>query len=349
MKRVNTKRINLGKNTIIGGQNKVLIQSMCNIKTSFSTKIIDQINECAHYGADLMRVSILDDEDLDSIKEIIDSIEIPLVADIHYNYRFAIDAINKGVNKIRINPGNLNNLNEYLEILNAAKKHNTAIRIGVNAGSLKNDNKLKVSDLLVNKALEYLRFAEEHDFYNLVLSLKTSNPLETIEAYTKISNLVNYPLHIGLTESGFDEIGIIRSIATLSPLLLKGIGDTIRISLTSDPIKEIMTCKRLLHDIGLYKNYPTLISCPTCGRTEVNIKPLAKKVLDYLEDNSINLKVAVMGCPVNGIGEGKDADIGLAGGKEKYLLFKKGQLIKTVDEENAFNALISEINSMIKN
>lgn len=161
--------------------------------------------------------------------------------------------------------------------------------------------------------------------------------------------MVNYPLHIGLTESGFDEIGIIRSIATLSPLLLKGIGDTIRISLTSDPIKEIMTCKRLLHDIGLYKNYPTLISCPTCGRTEVNIKPLAKKVLNYLEDNSINLKVAVMGCPVNGIGEGKDADIGLAGGKEKYLLFKKGQLIKTVDEENAFNALVSEINSMIKN
>ena len=349
MERVNTKRINLGKNTIIGGQNKVLIQSMCNIKTSFSTKIIDQINECAHYGADLMRVSILDDKDLDSIKEIMDSIEIPLVADIHYNYHFAIDAINKGVNKIRINPGNLNNLNEYLEILNTAKKQNTAIRIGVNAGSLKNDNKLKVSDLLVNKALEYLHFAEEHDFYNLVLSLKTSNPLETIEAYTKISNLVNYPLHIGLTESGFDEIGIIRSIATLSPLLLKGIGDTIRISLTSDPIKEIMTCKRLLHDIGLYKNYPTLISCPTCGRTEVNIKPLAKKVLNYLEDNSINLKVAVMGCPVNGIGEGKDADIGLAGGKEKYLLFKKGQLIKTVDEENAFNALVSEINSMIKN
>ena len=235
----------------------------------------------------------------------------------------------------------------------AQQKYNVAIRVGVNGGSLDEDIKKefpndKESSLIVKSALKYTKILEDLDFKNIVISLKSTNVFTTIEAYREFSKISDYPLHIGLTESGFDEIGIIRSCAALSPFLLEGIGNTIRISLTSDPYKEVKTCKRLLHDLNLYDNYPTLISCPTCGRCKVNPKPLAIKTLKFLEDNNINLKVAIMGCVVNGIGEGKSADIGLAGGDKSYIIFKNGEILKTVQEENALDELFNEILKMSK-
>lgn len=350
MDRTLTKKIQIGDLTM-GGDNVVLIQSMCNIKTSHTIDVINQINKCAELGANLMRVSILDNDDADSIKEIVQNIKIPLIADIHFNYKFALKAMDNGAKKIRINPGNLKNEDELIQIIKKAKEKNVAIRIGVNGGSLDTDliNKYpneSRSSLICKSALKYIEFFEKHDFYNLVISLKSSDTFETIECYEKFSEISSYPLHIGLTESGFDEIGIIKSVSALSPLLLKGIGNTIRISLTSDPYKEILTAKRLLHNLGLYPNYPTLISCPTCGRTQVNVKDLAIKTLKYLEDNNINKKVAIMGCIVNGIGEGKNSDIGLAGGKNHYIIFKNGEIIKTVKEQDALTELFKELDKM---
>lgn len=350
MDRTNTKKIKIG-NIFIGGTNHILIQSMCNIKTSKIDDVVNQINQCASEGAELMRVSILDYDDAYAIKEIVKRISIPLVADIHFNYKFALLAIENGASKIRINPGNLQKESELIQIIEAAKKYHVAIRIGVNGGSL--DEKLfkeypnkPLYFLLCQSALKYINFFENHNFFDLVISLKTSNIIDTIKAYETFSELSNYPLHIGLTESGFDEIGIIKSVATLSPLILKGIGDTIRISLTNDPLKEIKTCKRLLHDLGLYPNYPTIISCPTCGRTQVDVKSLAIKTYDYLEKNHINKKVAIMGCIVNGIGEGKNSDIGLAGGKNEYIIFKNGKILKTVKEKDALDELFKELDKM---
>lgn len=350
MERTKTKQVKIG-NTFLGGNNHILIQSMCNIKTSKVDEVVKQINDCAIEGAELMRVSILDYDDAYAIKEIVSKINIPLIADIHFNYKFALLAIENGASKIRINPGNLKSEDELIQIIEAAKKHHVAIRIGVNGGSL--DEKLyeefpnkPLYFLLCQSALKYINFFENHNFFDLVISLKTSNIIDTIKAYEEFSNLSNYPLHIGLTESGFDEIGIIKSVAALSPLILEGIGNTIRISLTDDPLKEIKTCKRLLHDLGLYPNYPTIISCPTCGRTQVDVKTLAIKTYDYLEKNHINKKVAIMGCIVNGIGEGKNSDIGLAGGKNEYIIFKDGKILKTVKEKDALNELFKELDKM---
>ncbi len=352
-KRTDTKVVKIGDLTL-GGCNHVLIQSMCNIKTSKVSQVVRQINKCAALGADLMRVSVLDEKDAKSIKKIVENVSIPVIADIHYNYKLALLAIENGAKKIRLNPGNLRNIDEVKEVIKKAKKHNVAIRIGVNEGSItskiKEENpNLSETDLIVKLALDYIKIFEENDFNNIVVSLKSSDVFKTIDAYKKFAEVSNYSLHIGLTESGFDEIGIIRSSATLGILLHEGLGNTIRVSLSSDPEKEVLTAKRLLHDLGLYENYPTLISCPTCGRTEVNnIKLLASKVLKYLEDNDINLKVAIMGCAINGIGEGKSADIGLAGGKDQYVLFKKGKATKNVTASDAYNELIKEINDLAK-
>ena len=341
MRRYETRIVKIG-DLKIGGSNKVLIQSMCNIKTSKTDEVIKQINECERLGANLMRVSVLDKEDAYALRKITSSINIPLIADIHFSKELAILSILNGAKKIRLNPGNLKNVDDIIEIIELAKIHHVAIRIGVNGGSLDEDIKKenpndKESTLIVKSALKYAEILESLNFKDIVISLKSTNVFTTIEAYREFSKISDYPLHIGLTESGFDEVGIIRSCAALSPLLLEGIGNTIRISLSSDPYKEIMTCKRLLHDLGLYPDYPTLISCPTCGRCKVNPKPLAIKTLKFLEDNKINLKVAIMGCVVNGIGEGKSADIGLAGGDKSYIIFKHGEILKTVSEENALD------------
>lgn len=345
--REKTRKITIG-NLTIGGQDKILIQSMCDIKTSNVLEVAKQINECASLGADLMRVSILDEEDALAIKEIKKLINIPLVADIHFDYKLGILSIENGADKIRINPGNIGDDQKLLEIINTAKKYNVPIRIGVNKGSLEKDlinANLSEEEKLVSSALKYIEKFEKYDFRNLVISVKASNPLVTLNAYRLISSKTDYPLHIGVTESGYDEIGIIRSVSALSPLILDGIGDTIRISLTHNPQKEIKTCVRLLHDLGLYPNYPTIISCPTCGRCQVtNTAKIADQVLNYLIEHKKYITVAIMGCIVNGVGEGKAADLGIAGGNNNFIIFKKGNIIKTVNQSEALEALFEEIN-----
>ena len=345
--REKTRKITIG-NLTIGGQDKILIQSMCDIKTSNVLEVAKQINECASLGADLMRVSVLDEEDALAIKEIKKLINIPLVADIHFDYKLGILSIENGADKIRINPGNIGDDQKLLEIINTAKKYNVPIRIGVNKGSLEKDLinvNLSEEEKLVSSALKYIEKFEKYDFRNLVISVKASNPLVTLNAYRLISSKTDYPLHIGVTESGYDEIGIIRSVSALSPLILDGIGDTIRISLTHNPQKEIKTCVRLLHDLGLYPNYPTIISCPTCGRCQVtNTAKIADQVLNYLIEHKKYITVAIMGCIVNGVGEGKAADLGIAGGNNNFIIFKKGNIIKTVNQSEALEALFEEIN-----
>jgi len=349
MKRTNTRQFKI-KNTTIGGQNKVLIQSMCKHKTSHVDEIIEEINECEKLGADLMRVSILDEEDAMAIKEIQKGISIPLIADIHFDPRLAILAIDNGVDKIRLNPGNIKNEEKIKEIVELAKKKGVVIRVGANSGSVDSsfdEKDISLSEKLVYSAKKQVEILEKYDFHNIVISLKASNIHETIAAYRLASEIFPYPLHIGITEAGPKDISLIRSAAGLAPILLDGIGDTIRISITGPAQDEVIAAKRLLHDCGLYENYPTFISCPTCGRTQVDCRPLGLKVLKYLEDNNIKLTVAIMGCVVNGPGEGKNADIGVAGGKGEYVIFKKGQIIKKVSEDEVYDTLINEINSLL--
>ena len=344
--RINTRQTHIGQLTI-GGQNKVLIQSMCNIKTENYKEVIKQINECAALGADLMRVSVMDERDAQAIKEIKKGISIPLVADIHFDYRLALIAMENGVDKVRINPGNIGSIDKIKQVVDMAKEKHIPIRIGVNSGSLDKEihdySTEYTAEKLVESAKKHVKILEDLGFYDIVISLKGSNVKETVAAYRLASETFPYPLHLGITEAGFKEISVIRSAAGLAPLLLDGIGDTIRISISGDPKDEIIAAKRLLHDCDLYPNYPTLVACPTCGRTQVDVQSLARKVMDYLETTNKPIHVAVMGCVVNGPGEAKNADIGIAGGHHEYVIFKKDKIIKKVPEALAFETLKEEI------
>ena len=344
--RSETKQIKIG-NITIGGSNKVLIQSMCNIKTSKVKEVVAQINECAYLGADLMRVSVLDMEDAKAIKEIVRQISIPLIADIHFDYKLAIESINSGASAVRLNPGNIGSEENVKKVIELCKEKHIPIRIGVNSGSIdknvNNDTKIVKAKELVESAQKTVEMLEKCGFYDIIISLKGSHVLETVEAYRLAAEKFPYPLHLGITEAGPKDIGLIRSTAGLAPLLLDGIGDTIRISLSDEPQEEVRACRRLLKDLEIRNDYPNLISCPTCGRTQVNLVSLAKQVLKYLEDNHINKTVAVMGCIVNGPGEAKRADIGCAGGKGQWVIFKKEQIIKTVSDDKIFEKLVEEI------
>jgi (E)-4-hydroxy-3-methylbut-2-enyl-diphosphate synthase len=346
MKRTETKPVFIN-GLQMGGLNRVLIQSMCSIKTSHVDEVVAQINELTDLGADLMRVSVMDAADAEAIKAIKARIRIPLVADIHFDYRLALMAIDNGIDKIRINPGNIGSPEKISQVVNACKEKHIPIRIGVNSGSF--DTSIHHYDehytaaKLVASAQKHVAILENLGFDDIVISLKGSSVLETIAAYRLAAATFKYPLHLGITEAGIKDIGVIRSVAGLAPLLLEGIGDTIRISLTDDPREEIKTAKRLLHDVGLYPDYPTLVSCPTCGRTEVDVQTMAKQVMDYLEYVNKPLTVAVMGCIVNGPGESKNADLGLAGGRHHWILFKKGRIVKTVTATEAFEALKEQI------
>ena len=348
-KRTETRQIHVGGLTL-GGQDKVVIQSMCNIKTENYEAVAKQINECKALGAEMMRVSVMDEADAKAIKEIKKRIDIPLVADIHFDYRLALIAMENGVDKIRINPGNIGDVENVRKVVEMAKEKHIPIRIGVNSGSLDksiHDYSSKyTAEKLVASAKKHAEILESLGFYDIVISLKGSNVLETIEAYRLAAETFPYPLHLGITEAGFKEIAVIRSAAGLAPLLVDGIGDTIRVSISGDPKDEIIACKRLLHDCGLYPNYPTLVACPTCGRTQVDVEKVARKVMEYLETVNKPIHVAVMGCVVNGPGEAKNADIGIAGGKHEFVIFKKDKVIKKVPEDEALGALIEEIEKL---
>lgn len=348
MNRLETRPV-LVKNLTIGHSNKVKIQSMCNIKTSNYQEVIKQILDLESLGCDLIRVSIMDEEDAFAIKFIKEKIHIPLVADIHFDYHLALLAIENGVDKIRINPGNIGEISHIKQVVDACKEKHIPIRIGVNSGSLDPNihdySTAYNAETLVKSAQKHVKILEDLDFHDIVISLKGSDVLTTIAAYRLASKVFPYPLHIGITEAGIKDIGVVRSCAGLAPLLLEGIGDTIRISLSADPREEVITAKRLLHDLGLYPNYPTLISCPTCGRTSVDVEKVATKVLEMLERVQKNITVAVMGCVVNGPGEAKNADIGIAGGHGNWVMFRHGKVIATLkNDEEALKRLELEIN-----
>ena len=349
LKRSQTRPVSLG-NLRLGGQEKVLIQSMASIKTSKVDEVSEQINRCKELGCDLMRLSCLDMDDARSFGKIKEKVRIPLVADIHFDYRLALASIASGADAIRINPGNIGDISRIKQVVASCKERHIPIRVGVNSGSLDktiSQGEAKVlAKHLVESAKKHVAILESLDFHDIVISLKGSSPLETIEAYREAALLFPYPLHLGVTEAGPKDIGLIRSSATLSPLLLDGIGDTIRISLSDDPEEEVKACHRLLHDLGIERNYPTFISCPTCGRTAVNLIPLAKELQRYVESKRINKTIAVMGCIVNGPGEARHADLGAAGGNGRWVIFKKGEILREVSDADILLEMKKEIDAL---
>ncbi len=347
--REKTRPVHLGP-CQLGGQNAVLIQSMASIKTSHVEEVSEQINRCAALGCQAMRLSVLDEEDAHSFAEIKKRVSIPLIADIHFDYRFALWAIEGGVDAIRINPGNIGDREKIQKVVDACKKAGVPIRIGVNSGSLDKEiyqgKEIIRSEMLVASAKKHVDILESMDFHDIVISLKGSSVLETIEAYRLAAKTFPYPLHLGITEAGPKDVGLLRSAAGLAPLLLEGIGDTIRISLSDDPEEEVKACCRLLHDLGLYPDYPTFISCPTCGRTAVRLIPTAKRIQAYLEEKRIAKTVAVMGCIVNGPGEARHADLGCAGGNGTWVIFKKGEVYAKASDEDIVETMIKEIDNL---
>ena len=350
MNRKNTRPITVG-NVQIGGQNKVIIQSMTNTKTKDVEATVTQILSLEKAGCEIIRVACLDLEDAKAIKEIKKQIHIPIVADIHFDYKIALEAINSGVNKIRINPGNIGDEEKVKAVVEACREKNIPIRIGVNAGSLEKELLEKygrpTADAMVESAKRHVEILEKLNFYDIAISLKASNLDLCVEAYEKASKNFNYPLHLGITEAGTEFGGTIKSSIGLGVLLRQGIGDTLRVSLSDDPVKEIKVAKEILKNCNLYKGVPNLVACPTCGRTQINLIPIAKEMESFLQNIHSDITVAVMGCAVNGPGEAREADIGIAGGINEGLLFKKGQIIKKVKEEGLLDCLKEEILKMI--
>ena len=336
----------------IGGQNKVVIQSMCNTKTKNVEDTVKQILALENAGCEIIRVACLDVEDAKAIKEIKKQIHIPIVADIHFDYKIALAAIESGVDKIRINPGNIGDEEKTRAVVEACKLNKIPIRIGVNAGSLEKELLEKYgkpcSDAMVESAKRHVEILEKLDFYDIAISLKASSLDMCIEAYEKASEVFKYPLHLGVTEAGTAFSGTIKSSIGLAVMLRQGIGDTIRVSLSDDPIEEIPVCKEILKNCHLYNKSPKLVACPTCGRIQYDMIPIAKEIESFLLTLESDITVAIMGCAVNGPGEAREADIGIAGGNGEALLFKKGEIIRKIPENNIIEELKKEILEMIK-
>ena len=342
MERLKTKDVKIG-NLELGGNNKVLIQSMTNTKTHDIVATVNQILRLEKLGCDIIRVAVKNISDASAIKEIKKQIHIPLVADIHFDYKLALLSIENGVDKIRLNPGNIKDKDKIKLVVDACKEKNISIRIGVNAGSLPSDLD-KTPEGLIEAAKRQISILEENDFHNIVLSFKASDIDLFVETNRLASQIFNYPLHIGLTESGTDFGGLIKSTIAISTLLKEGIGNTIRVSLTGDPETEIKAAKEILSDLHLLDK-PTLTSCPTCGRTEYDMIPIAKEIEEYLYTVNKKIHIAIMGCVVNGPGEAKDADIAICGGKEEALLYKKGQIVKKIKQNEIVDVLKEEIDN----
>lgn len=349
MKRSHTKKVKLG-NVFVGGNSDITVQSMTNTDTRDKKSTIDQILELEKAGCDIVRCAVPDMEACDALKEIVKTSSIPVVADIHFDYRLALESIKNGVSALRINPGNIGDERRVKEVAKSAKASGIPIRIGVNSGSLSKDilNKYgKISsEALVESAMHHVSILENEDFHDIVISIKSSNVVQMIESYRSISKITDYPLHLGVTEAGTPFRGTIKSSVGIGTLLMEGIGDTIRVSLTGNPVKEVETGKEILKACGLLKKGIELISCPTCGRTQIDLIKIAEEVEERLSNVNKNIKVAVMGCVVNGPGEAAEADIGIAGGKGMGLIFKNGRIIKKVSEDNLVEALMEEIENM---
>lgn len=351
MYRDHTRTVRIG-DRVIGGGNPVLIQSMTNTKTEDVAATVGQISRLAAAGCDIIRCAVPTMEAAAAIADIKKQIKIPLVADIHFDYRLALAAIESGADKIRINPGNIGGRDRVKAVVDAAKERDIPIRVGVNSGSLEKELVAKYGGVtaegIVESALDKVRMIEELGYDNLVISIKSSDVMMCAEAHEKIAGMTPYPLHVGVTEAGTLLAGNIKSAVGLGIILSKGIGDTIRVSLTGDPLEEVKSAKLILRTLGLRKGGIEVVSCPTCGRTQIDLIKLANQVEDLVADILLDLKVAVMGCVVNGPGEAKEADLGIAGGKGEGLLIKKGEVIKKVPEEQLLQALREELQSYAK-
>lgn len=323
-------------NLLIGGGNPIVIQSMTNTTTSDVEATVNQIKKLEAAGCQMVRMTINNEEAAKAIGEIKKRVDVPLCADIHFDYKLALLAIENGIDKLRINPGNIGSDENIKAVVEKAKEKNIPIRIGVNSGSIEKHILEKygkpTADGMVESAMYHINLLEKNGFNDIVVSLKASNVKMMVEAYRKISKLVDYPLHLGVTEAGTAFQGAVKSAIGIGALLVDGIGDTIRVSLTEDPVEEIKVAKEILKVLGLIEAGVEIVSCPTCGRTEIDLIGLAKKVEKEFENENRKIKIAVMGCVVNGPGEAREADYGVAGGKGVGVLFKKGQIVKKVDE-----------------
>lgn len=344
-----TRKIKIG-NIYIGGDSEVAVQSMTSTDTRDVEATVNQILKLEKVGCDIVRCAVPDMIAADAIKDIVKRIHIPLVADIHFDYRLALKSIENGIAKLRINPGNIGSADKIKLVAMAAKEKGIPIRIGVNSGSLESDILEKYGKVcaqaLVESALRHIEILEKLDFYDIVISIKSSDVVMMIESYKLISGSVDYPLHLGVTEAGTTWRGTIKSSVGIGALLASGIGDTIRVSLTGDVVDEVKVGIEILKSLGYRNEGIKFVSCPTCGRTQINLIKIASEVEKRLEGSNKNVKVAIMGCVVNGPGEAREADIGIAGGVGVGLIFKKGEIIKTVNEEDLVEELIREIDKL---
>jgi len=349
MTRRTSKPLKVGK-VIVGGDASIVVQSMTKTNTCDIPATINQIKELEECGCEIVRVAVPDKEAAESIATIKRSVSLPLIADIHFDYRLALAALQSGVDGLRLNPGNIGDKEQIATVVAAAKEREVPIRIGVNAGSLPANFQpdAQPAERMVNMALEQIRLMESLDFNLIKVSLKAFDVPTTIQAYQMIADKMPYPLHLGVTEAGLPRTGAIRSAIGIGILLHQGIGDTIRISLSAHPCEEVFVAYEILKSLGLRQRGPTLVSCPSCGRAEVDIIALAEEVSKRLGKISKPVKVAVMGCVVNGPGEAKDADVGIACGKGKGAIFRKGEVVNTASEENFLEALMAEVDSFDK-
>jgi (E)-4-hydroxy-3-methylbut-2-enyl-diphosphate synthase len=350
--REKTRPVKVGSLTI-GGQNRVIIQSMTNTRTKDVEQTVSQIKALQTAGCEIVRLAVLDEEDAKAIAAIKKQVTCPLVADIHFNYRLALIAAESGIDKLRINPGNIGSPDRVQAVIDACKAHKIPIRIGVNGGSLPKEILAQYGgpspEAMIASAKDQVHMMEEAGFEDLVLSFKSSDVPLTIEAYRLASKTFPYPLHLGVTEAGTVLYSAIKSSAALGTLLYEGIGDTIRISVSDDPVEEIPIAKHLLKSLDLMDNVPDLISCPTCGRLQYDMLPVAKEIEDFLKDKDTDITVAVMGCAVNGPQEASRADVGIAGGKDSALLFRKGEIIRKIPQEEIVPTLKEEILAFMEN
>ena len=343
-----TRKVNCG-GIAIGGGERVKIQSMCTVKTSDTDAVLAQIDALKNAGCDIVRVSVLDDADAEGIARLRAG-GLPVVADIHFSYKLAVKAIENGCDKVRINPGNIGGEREIAIVADCIKAHAIPVRVGANTGSIEKEflEKYGRSErALVESALSNAHILEKHGVSDIVISVKASDVPLTVRAYRLLSSMCDYPLHIGVTEAGTEEMAIVKSSAALGALLIDGIGDTLRVSITGDPVREIYAAKKLLRAVGLDRNFVDVISCPTCGRTQWNVTDLAEKVNERVRNVAKPLKVAVMGCVVNGPGEAKDCDIGIAGSKEYCVIFRRGEIIKRIPSEDAEREFFSVLEGIL--
>lgn len=344
--RKSTRVVKVG-DLLIGGHNPIIIQSMTNTKTNDVTSTVKQILDLEKAGCQMVRVAVPDEEAANAISKIKKEINIPLVADIHFDYKLALKCIENGIDKLRINPGNIGSEERVRQVVKEAKQHSIPIRIGVNSGSVEKELLIKyggpTAEAMIESAQRHVRILEDMDFRDIVISLKASDVNKTIEVYKKASEKFDYPLHLGVTEAGTVFSGTVKSSIGIGALLSEGIGDTIRVSLTANPLEEIRVAKQILKSLGFLNSGVNIISCPTCGRTKIDLIKIATEVEHRLEFINKNINVAVMGCAVNGPGEAREADIGIAGGDGVGLIFRKGEIIKKVPQEALVDELMKEI------